>query len=601
MDVVSPLQGTVVAVLRGVGDEVRAGAGLVVVEAMKMEHVVPAPSAGRVQAVHVAVGDRVARDAPLLSVGAVAHDGDGPSAPAAEVAADPAPDPDPDLAELLRRRLLLTDAGRPEATSRRHADGRRTVREDLADLLDEGSFTEYGALAVAAQRARRSAAELEERTPADGLVAGLGRVDGAPVGVLAYDYSVLAGTQGVVGHAKTDRFLEVVHRLRVPTVLFAEGGGGRPGDTDWPVVTGLQTSSFSLWAGLAGVAPRVGVVGGNCFAGNAALLGLCDVVIATRRATVGMGGPAMVAGGGLGTYAPEEIGPVDVQAANGVLDVVVDDDAAAVAAAKQVLGLLRGPTAPGAVADQAALRTALPREGHRAADPRPVLELLADQGTVLELRAAFAPGVVTALARLEGRTVGVLANDSRHDAGALTSDGCDKAARFLQLCEAFGVPVVSLVDTPGIMVGPDAERTALVRHSSRLFAVGAALTVPVVAVVLRRAYGLGAQAMMLGSTRAPLLTLAWPSAEMGAMGVEGAVRLALRRELEALPDDAARQSAVDALVADVRARGKAVPVATAFEVDDVVDPADTREAVLRVLRSAPAPAPDRPRRLLDTW
>lgn len=606
VDVASPLQGTVVAVLRAVGETVRPGQGLLVVEAMKMEHVVAAPVGGVVQSIDATVGARVDRDEVVARV----------TAAAAGTAPDPSPNPspnaepagdreDPDLAELHRRRRLLADDARPEAVSRRHTAGRRTVREELDDLLDPGSLTEYGALALAGQRARRSLAELEQRTPGDGLITGLGRVAGRPTAVLAYDYSVMAGTQGVVGHLKADRFLEVVHRLRVPAVLFAEGGGGRPGDTDHPVVTGLHTTSFTLWAGLAGVVPRVGIVGGHCFAGNAALLGCCDVVIATRAATVGMGGPAMVEGGGLGTHTPEQIGPVDVQAANGVLDVVVADDAAAVRVAKQVLGLLAGPhPAPGGsgCADQSALRTVLPAERVRAFDPRDVLEVLADPGSVLELRAAFAPGMLTAFARLDGRAVGVIANDSRVDAGALTSDGCDKAARFLQLCDAFDLPVLSLVDTPGIMVGPEAERTGLVRHSSRLFALGATMSVPVVAVVLRRAFGLGAQAMMLGSARTPLLTVAWPGAEMGAMGVEGSVRLARRRELEALPDDEARRRVVDQLVADLRAKGKAVPVATAFEIDDVIDPAQTREVVLSVLRSAPPPgARTERKRPLDTW
>ena len=603
----SPLQGTVVAVLCGPGDLVREGQGLIVVEAMKMEHVVTATTAGSVEAVLVEVGGRVQRDEALARISSVTASG-GRSEQVSEEASETGPDND--LAELARRRHLLTDQARPEAVARRRASGRRTVREELNDLLDPGSLVEYGGLAVAAQRARRSQDELEQRTPADGLIAGIGRVHGHPTAVLAYDYSVLAGTQGVVGHLKTDRFLEVVHRMRLPAVLFAEGGGGRPGDTDHPVVSGLHTTSFSLWAGLGGVVPRVGIVGGRCFAGNAALLGCCDVIIATRAAIVGMGGPAMVEGGGLGIYTPEEIGPVDVQAVNGVLDVVVEDDAAAVVVAKQVLGLLRGPQPAGAgadqpagaCADQTAMRTALPSERARAFDPRVVLDLLADTGSVLELRSAFAPGMVTAFARLDGLAVGVLLNDSRFDAGALTSDGCDKAARFLQLCDAFDLPVVSLIDTPGIMVGPEAEQSALVRHSSRLFAIGATLTVPVVAVVLRRAFGLGAQAMMLGSTRTPLMTLAWPSAELGPMGVEGSVRLAMRRELDALPSDEARRDMVEELSAQVRERGKAVSVATAFEIDDVIDPAQTRDVVLAVLRSAPqAPSSGGRRRLIDTW
>ena len=596
------MQGVVVALPRAVGQAVREGQTVVVLESMKMEHAVPSPVGGTVDALPVAVGDLVPPGALVAQV--------RPGGPAvAEPAAVRDSGVRPELAELRARKALLQDEARAEAVQRRHAAGRRTVREDLADLIDVGSWVEYGGLAIAAQRARRSEADLIARTPADGLVAGLGTVNAALVGddrarcaVLAYDYTVLAGTQGTVGHVKTDRFLEVIERLRVPVVLLAEGGGGRPGDTDHPVLTGLQTTSFSLWAGLSGLVPRIGVVSGNCFAGNAALLGCADIVIATRDSSVGMGGPAMIEGGGLGSYRPEEVGPTAVQAANGVLDVVVADDAAAMATARQALSYFQGAVAATTAPDQELLRSVLPVERARAYDVREVLDVLADTGSVLELRAAFAPGMVTALVRLAGRPVGVLANDPRHVAGAITSDGADKAARFLQLCDAFDLPVVSLVDTPGIMVGPAAEATGLVRHSARLFTVAASLTVPVVAVVLRRAYGLGAQAMMAGGTRAPLLTLAWPTAEMGPMGVEGAVRLGMRKELAAVADDDERQRLLEELIAAQHARGRALPVATAFEIDDVIDPADTRDTVLQVLRAAGEPAARTGRkRVIDTW
>jgi acetyl-CoA carboxylase carboxyltransferase component len=603
LPVVSPMQGVVVALPREVGAAVREGATLVVLESMKMEFPVAAPTAGTVAAVRVAVGDQVQAGDLLAQV--------APGEPAQpDSGAGGGPEGvRPDLEELRARTALLRDQGRGDAVAKRHAAGRRTVREDLSDLLDDGSWVEYGALAIAAQRARRSEQDLIARTPADGLIAGLGTVNAELVGadrarcaVLAYDYTVLAGTQGTVGHVKTDRFLEVVERLRVPVVLLAEGGGGRPGDTDHHVLTGLHTTSFSLWAGLSGLVPRIGVVSGNCFAGNAALLGCADVVIATRNSSIGMGGPAMIEGGGLGRYRPEEVGPTAVQAANGVLDVVVDDDAAAMATARQALSYFQGTVPAGEAPDQDLLRTVLPAERARAYDVRAVVDLLADAGSVLELRAAFAPGMVTALVRLAGRPVGVLANDPRHVAGAITSDGADKAARFLQLCDAFDLPVLSLVDTPGIMVGPEAEATGLVRHSARLFTVAASLTVPVVAVVLRRAYGLGAQAMMAGSTRAPLLTVAWPSGELGPMGVEGAVRLGMSKELAAVTDDDERRRLTEELIAAQHARGRALPVATAFEIDDVIDPADTRDIVLQVLRSAGAPAPRTDRkRVIDTW
>lgn len=600
------MQGVVVSLPHHVGGAVREGRALVVLESMKMEHPVPAPVTGTLTALPVAVGDLVQAGDELarLQPGPAGEPAAGP------LAADPTPTAgSPDLAELLHRRAQLRDGVREEDVARRHAAGRRTVREDLADLLDDGSWVEYGSLAVAAQRARRTESDLIARTPADGLIAGLGSVNAALVGperarcaVLAYDYLVLAGTQGTVGHLKTDRFLAVVERLRLPVVLLAEGGGGRPGDTDHPILTGLQTTSFARWAGLSGLVPRIGVVSGNCFAGNAALLGCADIVIATRDSSIGMGGPAMIEGGGLGRFRAADVGPTAVQAANGVLDVVVADDAGAMTAARQALSYFQGTVAPGAAPDRELLRTVLPSERNRSYDVRAVVDLLADAGSVLELRAAFAPGMVTALVRLEGRPVGVLANDPRHVGGAITSDGADKAARFLQLCDAFDLPVLSLVDTPGIMVGPEAEATGLVRHTARLFTVAASLTVPVVAVVLRRAYGLGAQAMLAGSTRAPLLTVAWPSAELGPMGVAGAVRLGMRRELAAVADERERQRLLEDLIAAQDARGRALPVATAFEIDDVIDPADTRGTVLQVLRAAGEPAPRTTRkRMVDTW
>lgn len=506
----------------------------------------------------------------------------------------------PDLLELRRRQALLADAARADAVAGRHAQGRRTARENLADLLDPGSWVEYGGFAIAGQRGRRDLEELVRTTPADGLVAGLGRVGGRPCAALSYDYLVLAGTQGLTGHRKTDRVFEVIERLRVPVVFFTEGGGGRPGDTDYPVVGGLDLMSFALWARLSGVVPRIGVAAGLCFAGNAALFGMCDVTIATEESSIGMGGPAMIQGGGLGTVAPEDVGPVDVQVANGVVDVLVPDEAAAVAAARQVLSYFGGPQEEWTAPDQRLLRDVVPRNRREAYDVRRVVQLLADDDSVLELRAGFARGMVTALARIEGRPLGIVANNSRHLAGAITSDGADKAARFLQLCDAFGLPVLSLCDTPGIMVGPDAERTALVRHAARLFVAGANLRVPSATVVLRKGYGLGAMAMAGGSFHAPLATVAWSTAELGGMGLEGAVRLGFRRELAAIEDEAERTATYERLVAAAYEHGKALSAATYFEVDDVIDPAETRSWVRATLLDAP-PRPDGARRLVDTW
>jgi acetyl-CoA carboxylase carboxyltransferase component len=512
-----------------------------------------------------------------------------------------------DLAEAMKRRAATLDAARPEAVERRHTAGGRTARENLADLVDPDSFVEYGGLAVAAQRGRRSIEELRERTPGDGLVAGTARINGELFGdrsacaVLAYDYMVLAGTQGALGHRKKDRLFELIERMRLPTVFFAEGGGGRPGDTDYPVVSALDTRAFALWAKLSGLVPRIAVVAGRCFAGNAVIAGCSDLIVATENVSLGMGGPAMIEGGGLGKVDADAVGPLDMQTRNGVIDVAVGDEAEAVAVTKRLLSYFQGSTPPGRAPDQGPLRDIVPERRRRAFAVRPVIETLADEDSVTFLRPTFAPEMVTAIGRIEGRAVGFIANDSMHMAGAITSDGAGKAARLMQLCDAFGLPIVSLLDTPGMMVGPEAEATGLVRHTSRLLLAGASLRVPLVAVVMRRGFGLGAQAMVAGSLHEPLLTVAWPAAELGPMGLEGAVRLGLRRELEAISDEAARNARVRELTEVAEENAKALNAATLFELDDVIDPADTRSVIAATLAAA-APAVDvSARRFVDAW
>jgi acetyl-CoA carboxylase carboxyltransferase component len=520
----------------------------------------------------------------------------------------------PDLDETMRRRRLTRDESREDVVAARHAAGRRTARENLDDLVDEGSFIEYGGLAIAAQRGRRTVDDLIHRTPADGLIGGTARVNSGRVGadrsdcaVLSYDYTVLAGTQGVMGHRKKDRLFDVIERRRLPVVLFAEGGGGRPGDTDHAMVAGLDVMAFALWAGLSGLVPRIGIASGRCFAGNALLLGCCDLIIATPDASIGMGGPAMIEGGGLGVVDADQVGPFDVQVRNGVIDIAANDEADAVRLARHALSFFQGPVDTWEAPDQLRLREVVPENRRRAYDVRRAVEVLADTESVLELRPGFGRGMVTALARIEGKPIGIVANNPMHLAGAITSDGADKAARFLQLCEGFRLPVLFLCDTPGIMVGPDAEATALVRHASRLFLAGAALTVPFITVVLRKGYGLGAQAMAGGSFRSPLMTVAWPTGEFGGMGLEGAVKLAYRKELDAITDPDARQAKYDAMVADAYARGAALNTATYFEIDDVIDPAETRALVAAVAlrpsvegRDAPA-HPRARRRFVDSW
>ncbi len=596
--VVAPMQSTVVLLPVGEGEAVDTNTVVVVLEAMKMEHTVTAGVTGRVASIAVAVGDTVLEGDPLVTI----EEG------AVEVARDETTtstdlDVRADLAEVQARQALTLDSARPEAVEKRRRTGQRTARENVDDLCDPGSFVEYGSLVIAAQRARRSLDELIARTPADGLIGGIGRVDGVECAVVSYDYTVLAGTQGQQNHRKKDRLFDLVERLRLPVVLFAEGGGGRPGDTDTASVTGLDCLAFALFAKLSGLVPLIGVVSGRCFAGNAALLGSCDVIIATENASIGMGGPAMIEGGGLGVYDPDEVGPMSVQVPNGVVDVAVADEAEAVRVAKQYLSYFHGARTEFDCADQRALRSIVPENRKRVYDVRAVLDTMADTGSVLELRPHFGVGMITAFARIEGRPLGVVANNPLHLGGAIDSDGADKAARFMQLCDAHDLPILFLCDTPGFMVGPEAEKTAQVRHFSRMFVVGASLTVPFFTIVLRKGYGLGAQAMAGGSFHAPLFTVSWPTGEFGGMGLEGAVRLGFRRELDAIEDDASREEAFERMVARAYEHGKALNVATYFEIDDVIDPAESRRRIVETLRAAPAPLPrdGKKRPCVDTW
>jgi acetyl-CoA carboxylase carboxyltransferase component len=589
----APMAATVASVAVADGDAVRSGQTVVVLEVMKMEHPLAVHLDGTISQVAVAEGDAVVAGQELLRITGTEPVA-GEAGPAGERA---------DLALLRRRRALLDDAARPEAVAKRHGRGQRTARENVADLFDDGTYDEYGGFAFAAQESRRDRDELQAKTPADGLITAIGRVDGRPCAAVAYDYTVLAGTQGQRNHAKKDRIFELIERMRLPVVLFAEGGGGRPGDTDVPVIAGLDTRAFEHFARLSGLVPSVGIAVGRVFAGNAALLGCCDTVIATADSNIGMGGPAMIEGGGLGTFTPEDIGPIATQVANGVVDLAVADEVEAVATATRYLGYFGGPREGGTACDQEALRHVVPEERKRVYDVRRVIDGLADEGSVLELRAGYAPGIVTALIRLDGLAVGLIANDPAVLGGAIDAPAADKAARFLQLCDGHDLPVLSLCDTPGFLVGPEAEETAQVRRFSRLFVTAQSMTVPFVTVVLRKGYGLGAQAMAGGSFRAPLATLSWPTGEFGGMGLEGAVRLGFRRELEAIEDPAERQAAFDAMVEAAYRHGQALNMAAHLEIDDVIDPAETRDRVARAFRSAPAAPPrvGRKRPGIDPW
>lgn len=586
------------------GDSVRQGQQVAVLEAMKMEHVVLAGKAGLVTAVLAAAGEVVNAGQPLMHLNVTEGD-------AVLEQCEGSTDLDhlrPDLQCVLERTALTLDAARPEAVARRHAAGGRTARENIADLCDAGSFIEYGAFAVAAQAQRRTLDDLVRNTPADGIVSGIGTVNAADFGpersrcaVMAYDFTVLAGTQGYRSHHKKDRMLSVVRELKLPMVVFAEGGGGRPGEVDSPWVAGLNVPTFRQFAALSGQVPVVGVVHGFCFAGNAVLLGCADVIIATEAANIGMGGPAMIEGGGLGVFRPKEIGPAADLYRNGVIDILVPDERAAVAAAREYLSYFQGRVPTWSAADARALRHLVPENRVRVYDMRAVIGALADTGSVLELRRGFGLGMITALARIEGRPVGVYANNPHHLGGAIDPEAADKAARFMQLCDAHGLPIVSLCDTPGFMVGPEVERQAQVRHACRLFVTAAHLRVPCFTVVVRKGYGLGAQAMFMGHSEAPVFTIAWPTGEFGTMGLEGAVKLGFRKELEAVAPGPERTALYETLVAQQYANGSAINMATGVEIDAVIDPADTRSWLVRGLDSAARHPRAAVEHFVDSW
>jgi len=602
----APMQGTVISFDVAEGDEVFVGQPVLIMEAMKMEHVVTATSSGTVQRLGVSEGDAVFESHPLIYL----TEGDVAARDLGRAVEQDLNHIRDDLQEVMDRHAAGFDASRPEAVAKRHGRGNRTARENVEDLCDEGTFVEYGSTVIAAQRRRRSIDDLIKNTTGDGMVCGLGQINGelfpeteARAMIMSYDYMVLAGTQGMKNHAKKDRMFEVAENYRLPTVLYAEGGGGRPGDTDGSGVAGLDCWAFTYFARLSGLVPVVGITNGRCFAGNAVLLACCDVIIATEASNIGIGGPAMIEGGGLGVFRPEDVGPMDVQVPNGVVDIAVKDEAEATEVTKKYLSYFQGRTNSWEAPDERELRFVVPENRLRYYDMRDVVRGIADVDSVLEIRQHWGDGIITAFARVEGRPMGIIANNPGHLAGAIDSEGADKGTRFMQLCDAFDIPLLFLCDCPGIMVGPESEKTALVRHAGRMFVTGANIDVPFFTIVTRKAYGLGAQAMAGGSFKAPLFCVSWPTGEFGGMGLEGAVKLGYRKELEAIEDPTERVAHYEKMVADMYERGKAANAASHFEFDDVIDPADSRKWIISALRSAP-PKPARTHKKrpnVDTW
>ena len=600
------MQGTVLLLDVQIGDDVAEGQRVAILESMKMEHEISTSISGTIEKLFVEVGETVLEGQELISLvpKEISQTGNEDES---EIDLDHIRD---DLAEVKERHDIGLDGRRPDAVEKRRGREQRTARENIADLVNMESYIEYGPLVVAPQRKRRSVEDLILNTPADGMIAGIGEVNAdtfpeekAQCVVMSYDYTVLAGTQGGQNHRKKDRLFEIAKRWKLPVIFFTEGGGGRPGDTDGMQVAGLDCLAFGLWADLSGVVPLVGINSGYCFAGNAAILGCCDVIIATENSNIGMGGPAMIEGGGLGVYQPSDIGPMDVQTQNGVVDILVKDEEEAVAVAKKYLAYFQGTIPEWDCEDQRKLRHLVPENRVRAYEVREIIDTLFDSDSVLEIRKEFGLGIITSLARIEGIPVGVIANNPSHLGGAIDSDAADKASRFMQLCDAFGLPIINLCDTPGFMVGPEAEKTGLVRHVSRMFVTARSVTSPTCTIVLRKAYGLGAQAMASGGFKFPLFTVAWPTGEFGGMGLEGAVKLGYRKELEAIEDPEEREAAYQALVDRMYEVGKALSMADHFEIDDVIDPSDSRRWIVRGLKAARTEESTKSgnRPMIDTW
>ncbi|MFL2804038.1 MAG: carboxyl transferase domain-containing protein [Dehalococcoidia bacterium] len=601
----APLQGTILSINISQNDEIVAGQPLLVMEAMKMEHTISSEISGIIRQIPMNEGDTVREGSTLFFI----EESEVSSKSDSVVEKIDLDYIRNDLDELNQRKSFTLDENRPKAVERRRNKNQRTARENIYHFCDEDSFVEIGPLVVANQKSRRSDEWLRENSPADGLIGGMGTVNAdlfssseqSRVLAVSYDYTVFAGTQGKKNHYKQDRIYELAKRFRLPIVLFGEGGGGRPGDDGFGI--GMDTTTFTTWSQLSGLVPMVGVVSGRCFAGNTALIACCDVIIATEDTTIAMGGPAMIEAGGIGVYTPEEVGPLSFQVPNGVVDILVKDEEEAVEMAKKYLSYFQGPVDNWEENDQRELRHIVPENRKQIYNMRDVIETIADKDSVLEIRKDFGVGIFTAFVRIEGKPMGLIANNPHHLAGAIDSDGSDKAARFLQLCDAFDLPIISLMDCPGIMVGPEVEKTALVRHCGRLFNTGANLSVPMFGIIVRKAYGLGVQAMCGGGSMVPFFTIAWPTAEFAGMAIEGAVKLGYRREMEAMETAEERINFYEEMVETSYERAKAINAGSLFGIDDVIDPADTRKWLSAGLRSLP-PTPlrtEKKRSYIDTW
>lgn len=509
------------------------------------------------------------------------------------------------IQEVLDARAAAMDDARPDAVAKIHARGKFTARERIAMLLDDDSFVEYGVLAVPANPQIEGAA--------DGLVQGIGAIDGSPVAVASYDYTVQGGTQSSLNHGKFERLVELCHDRGWPLVTFADGGGARANDLGGGGLGDGQGGGsnalggrWGIWDGMAalsGWVPTVSVVSGRSFAGNASIAGISDVVIATRDSAIGMGGPPLVEAATGVKMTPDELGPAELHESVGGIDLLVETEAEAIEAAGRYLRYFLGDIDQFEESPQAArIRSIVPSNRRRAYDMRKVLRAVMDHDSIMDLRPVWAPQVITALARLGGRAVGVIANQPLTViAGAIDSDASDKLARFIQLCDAYDLPMISFIDNPGYMVGRAAEAAGIARHHARPIIAHQHRTVPLYTIQLRKAYGLGPAAM--GNSYAKRdVRLAWPTAESGAMGLEGAALLVRRDEIAETDDPAEARRIRDEFAENLRRQGSALNAGRRYEFDDVVAPEETRDRLIALLRLTPAPAPrTQKKHPIDAW
>ncbi len=586
--IVAPITSTIVDVNVKNSSIVLKGQIIVTVESMKMQSSIAAPVSGSISDLNVSEGQTVEEGQLICCLTEKSNCKYKESTSEIQINNE-----NQALSDFEREIEKTLDQEREQEVLKRHSKGYRTARENLEDLVDADSFVEYGQLAVAAQRERLNADELKLKSAADGVLTGLATVNSSQhgekasqVAVIINDYTAMAGTQGFFHHKKIDRLIEIAKKSGLPIVMYTEGGGGRPGDIDVKTqIAGLDVSTFSSWAGLKGKNPLIVVNNGYCFAGNAALFGCGDIRIATKSSWIGMAGPAMIEGGGLGLYKPHDIGPSNIHFENGVVDLLAEDESQATELAKKCLSFIQGDVTDFEFSDQSVLREIMPLNRQQTYDIRKVAHTLVDADSFLELTSGFGNTIMTAFARIEGKAIGLIASNCKSLGGAIDANGAMKAARFFNICNVFKVPIVSLVDTPGFMVGPESEKQGAVNHMTGLFLAGAKLEVPLVCIFLRKGYGLGAMAMAGGRFKMPRYTVSWPTGEFGAMGIEGAVKLGFKKELESVEDGLPRDNLFADLVDKMYDRGKATEAASFLEVDAVIDPSESRFIIARALNN----------------